>query len=341
MEDLGRKAAASNFRYLVNHAVTQGQSREDVLRRFDLDRHELDDVDGRLPLSALARLWTELPAMLGDPDMPLNVMQSALQADPSLATLVFQSAPTLGDALAALVRYERLNFDLADEPLSAVVVDGEVAHVVLDADRAAIVPPPGAVVDSFHGVLTLGRATTGHPVEAVSIDVRHPLPDNPARWEAALRGPIRFGMPHDRLTLRTADLRRPHPMASPTLSAIVTAHADRKLAALGSGDDLLTRLREEIRYGLPTAAVGVAQLATAVGLGPRTLQRRLAEHGSSVRTLVDEERRALALRYVAQPSTSLIDIALLLGFSEQSAFSRAFQRWTGHSPRTYRRRHRS
>lgn len=333
-----RTAAASNVRYLVDYAVGRGLARDEILARYELDPAQLADVDGRVPLATLVRLWNELPALARDPDMPLHVLESALQADPPLAMLVFQSAPTLGAALHALVRYERLNFDLADESLSALVEDGDLAHVVLDQAQAAFVPPTGAVVDSFRGMMTLARMSTDHPIEAVAIEVRHPAPADPAAYEAALFGPIRFGMDRDRLTLRREDLARPHPRASRVLAALVTDHAERKLSAMSVGDDLTSRLRRAIRDGLPAAAIGVAELAAAVDLTPRTLQRRLGEQGTSVRALVDGERRSVALRRIRDRGASLTDIALVLGFAELSAFSRAFVRWTGTPPREYRRR---
>ncbi len=334
-----RTVAASNVRYLVDYAVRRGLGREEVLHRFEIDPAGLADVDGRVPLATYVRLWQELPALTDDPDMPLHVLESAMVAEPPLALLVFQSAPDLGTALRALVRYERLNFDVADEPLSALVEDGPLVHVVLDDARAAFVPPSGAVLDSFRGMMTVARMATQHPIEAVQIQLRHPWPADPARYEAALFGPIEFAMPRDRLTLRREDLNRPHPLASRVLAALVTDHAERKLSAMSAGEDLWARVRAAIRDGLPAAAVGLSEISAAVDLSPRTLQRRLREGGTSLRELVDEQRRQIALRRVCDDRTSLTEVALLLGFSELSVFSRAFVRWTGCSPREYRRRH--
>lgn len=337
-ERSGRTTASSNVRPLVAYAVACGLDRDAVLDRFDIDPSTLADVDGRLPLTTLARLWNELPGLTGDPDMPLHVLPHAEMSDPPLAMLMFMSAPTLGDALGRLVRYERLNYDLADEPLSEVVLDGPLAHVVVDHERSAIDPPTGAIIDSFLGMLMLARVATHAAIVPHAVALRHPRPRHPQRYREALGCPVEFGAARDRLSLAASDLARPHPEASRTLAAIVETHADRKLAQLPRGDDLLTRARRGIRAALPDGGITLAELARAVELSPRTLQRKLEAEGTSLRRLIDQERRDLALRHIADPRTSLIEVAFLLGFSDQSAFSRAFVRWMDQSPSEYRRR---
>lgn len=331
-------AASSNIRPLITYAVARGLARDDVLRRFDIDPAALADVDGRLPLTTLSRLWNELPGLTGDPDMPLHVLEHAEMADPPLAMLIFLSAPTLGDALQRLVRYERLNFDLADKSLSEVVLDGEQAHIIVDHRRSAIDPPTGAIIDSFLGIVTLAGITTHRPLVPVAASVRHPEPRQTAPYRKALGCPVHFNAATDRLTLRASDLARPHPDASRTLAAIIETHAADKLTQLPQDEDLIASVRRCVRACLPEAKVALADIAAAMDLGPRTLQRKLEGHGTSLRQLLDEERRALALHYIGDRRTGLIEIAFLLGFSDQSALSRAFVRWTDCSPREYRRR---
>jgi AraC-like DNA-binding protein len=81
----------------------------------------------------------------------------------------------------------------------------------------------------------------------------------------------------------------------------------------------------------------LGRAASVLHLAPRTLQRRLAKHGLSWQQWLDRNREQLARQYLQDPGLGLSDIALLLGFSEQSAFNRAFRRWVGVSPGRYRR----
>lgn len=331
---MARTAAVSNVRPLVAYAIARGVP--DVCARFGLDPDVLADVDGRIPLATLARLWNELPALCNDPEMPLHVLEHAAALEPPLAMLVFLASPTLGEALRRLVRYERLNFDLADEPATAITVDEHAAHVVLHHERSAVAPPTGAVIDSHLGVLLLARFATGTDVVPLRIELRHPPPADPTPYLQAFRCPLVFGAPRDRMSLPRAAMDLPHPDASRTLLSIVQRHAESALADLPREPTFLGDLRRRIRAGLPEGGPQLSTLAEQLALSPRTLQRRIEHEGTSWRRLIDDERRQLALEHVRNTRTSLVDVAFLLGFADQSAFTRAFTRWTGSSPRAYR-----
>jgi len=79
-------------------------------------------------------------------------------------------------------------------------------------------------------------------------------------------------------------------------------------------------------------------LAARIGMSERTLQRKLSGQGTSHQKLLDEMRRELALRYLRDPNIAICEAAYLLGFSESSAFHRAFKRWTGATPSEFRSR---
>lgn len=332
-----RTAAASNVRYLVKFAVASGLEREEVLERFAIDPAVLAAIDGRIPLVTVARIWNELPEWIGDPQMPLHALHYAEFSDPPLGMLLFVSAPTLGAALQRMVRYERLNFDLADEPLTCLLAEGEQTAISIAHEHSAVTPPTGAVIDSFLGLTLMARLATGADITPIEIALRHPRPERPELYVEALRCPITFGAERDRLVLATQDLLRPIPNASRTLAAIVERDAAQQLAAMPVGSDLLWTVRQTIRQGLPDGAIGLDEVAGRVDLAPRTLQRRLEREGTSLRELIDCERRELALHHIAKPRTTLVEIACLLGFADQSSFTRAFTRWTSHAPGEYRR----
>lgn len=333
----GRTAAAAKVQHLLAYAASRGLPREQAIRHFNLDPAALSDVDGRVPLHRLTAMWAELPALLGDPDMPLHLLEHAANADPPLPVLLFMASATLGDGLRRMVRYERLGYDVADRPTSELVIDGPVARVLLHHERAAVVPPTGAVLYTLAGVLILARAATGREVVPLSVQLRHEAPRDPEPYRLMFKCSPIFGAERDVLTLRAADLALPHPEASRTLLVIAERHADAALDALPLGDDLLTALRKIVRTRLPDGDLSLGDLARPLGLSARTLQRRLEAEGTTLRRLLDEERRVLALHHIQNPRTPLTDIAMLLGFADQSAFTRAFSRWTQRSPSDYRR----
>ena len=112
--------------------------------------------------------------------------------------------------------------------------------------------------------------------------------------------------------------------------------ADQQMRALPRGDDLLARARGLIARRLRQPPVELEWVATQLATSPRSLQRRLAASELSFSQLIEQVRRELAETYLRDAAMSLTDIAFLLGYSEQSAFQRAFKRWTGLTPAQFR-----
>jgi len=128
------------------------------------------------------------------------------------------------------------------------------------------------------------------------------------------------------------------PAADPRLYRILRRYVERALQEMPEGDELVATLRaviaESVRDGVPK----LARVAKKMALSPRTLQRQLMEHAMNFKSLVDDTRRRLALSYLRDRKNCLTEVAFLLGYSELSAFNRAFKRWTGSTPLAYRRR---
>lgn len=329
--------ASWNIVPLFAYAQSRGQTRAQLAQHFEVDLNALDDVDGRLPLSTLARMWNELPALVGDPDMPLHVIEHVPSQELPLLALLFLASPTLADGFKQLERYQRITHDLSVEPASRWVREGAVAYVELDHERSAITPPTGAVIDALLAMLMIARMATGKVITPLAVSLRHPCPRNRALYDTALGCKVQFEAARDRMTLAASDLALPHLEPSHTLTRITARYADAVLASLPSDLGMLSTIRAALRERLPNGEVSLQDLARALDLSKRTLQRRLEEAGTSLRALVEQERKSLALEYIKQPRLALSDIALLLGFSELSAFTRAFTRWTDVAPSEYRR----
>ena len=132
-------------------------------------------------------------------------------------------------------------------------------------------------------------------------------------------------------------LALPVRLADPFLLAMLVRHAEAALAARPAGPDRLRGTVERLVLGrLTNGAPTAGDVADALGIGERTLARRLTAEGAPFRQLVDELRLDLARSYLADPELSLAQVAYLLGYADQSAFSNAFKRWTGRSPRRFR-----
>jgi AraC-like DNA-binding protein len=160
------------------------------------------------------------------------------------------------------------------------------------------------------------------------------------REHVRLLGPaLRFGQPiMTAIAFDPADLDREIAQADRGLLPIVERHLQELLAAAPSETDWLAEIRNAVAESVPDGAPTIQTIAKRMGASVRTLQRRLGDHGVVFKDLVAETRRDLALRYLAHGTAELTEIAFLVGYSELSAFHRAFKKWTGETPQETKRR---
>ncbi len=147
--------------------------------------------------------------------------------------------------------------------------------------------------------------------------------------------PLRRGPSSQGVVAREA-WDRPIVGADATLRAILERHG-LHLAARAPSPALVDHARTTLAAMIGEGLADIATLARRLGVTPRTLQRKLEAEGVAYSELLDQARRELACAYLADPALSVEEIAALTGYSEASAFSRAFRRWTGASPLRYRR----
>ena len=140
----------------------------------------------------------------------------------------------------------------------------------------------------------------------------------------------------DSLTLRKRDADQRLPGGNPHLARISDRVIIGYLSALNSYD-IVNRTQTAIVDLLPSGVISEEKVAEKMYLSVRSLRRKLQECGTSFRKLLDRTREELARQYICDEGVDLTEIAFLLGFSEQSAFSRAFKRWTGQTPSDMRR----
>jgi len=181
----------------------------------------------------------------------------------------------------------------------------------------------------------LHRAIAGPDEDPLRVDFSTPAPEDLVPFEAHFRCALRFDQPQELLVLPRAVMDQPSPKAHPELEQATEAMVVRYLA-LRDKTDILSQVRAALFECLPEGGVSAERIADQLHLSARTLRRRLDEEGHSFRSLLNDVRRALALRYIQDRSLSLTEISYLLGFSEPSSFTRAFKGWTGQAPSSAR-----
>ena len=308
-----------------------GKDPAPALEEVSLDPKQVEDPDHRMPEEVLDALWVACAALSGDEAFGLRAGLAPSPGQLGVVEYVMRNHPTLGEAMEAGLRFQRVLHDAGADRLS---VEGDRA--TLHDSLASRREPAGVlVVYGFAGALAGAMFLTAVPGRALEVDFVHAEPADPRPWVQTFQCPLRFGAERNRLVFRRDRLDAPIPQSDPGLLPILEQHAQSLLGEAGDSfaRRVSERIAEELTGGTPTAEI----IAAKLHMSARTLARRLGEEDTSFSALLDHLREQLAISHLRDRDLSVGEVAFLLGFSDANAFSRAFKRWTGAPPSHYRR----
>jgi AraC-like DNA-binding protein len=320
---------------VLEAVAARGGSPARVLRAAGLTPVDLADADRFLDLERIVRLQEAAARESADPAFGLHLGAAFDLGALGALSYAVLNAPRVRAALRNLERYSRAHMPGAPVTLT---VDGPLAALSyrpegIDPERARHHVESTAVI----GVRLL-RRLAGRAWRPTELRFRHARPAATVEHARLLEAPARFAQLDNALVFEAAVLATPVREADPWLLPIVEGHLQQQMAGAPGPDGWIQAVRERVARALSDGQATVQAIARGLGVSVRTFQRQLAAHGLVFKQLADDVRRELALRYLGEPSATLTEIALRLGYSELSAFDRAFRRWTGSSPLEHRRR---
>jgi AraC-like DNA-binding protein len=292
---------------------------------------------GEIPFETLCALYEEAVRLTGDPFFGLHVGERTSPRDYGLIGYAAANSRTLGDALKSLVELhsvwtDSVGFEL--RPARGTVALGYWHRGDIPAERRR--QESEQMMAALLRFASEALVTELRPVE---VRFEHEAPADLTEHARLFAAPIVFSAPATELVLPAALLGLPVAGADLVLGGLIRNQAEAALAGRGTSGDLLDSLRTELRRRIAEGLdLTLADASAALNLGPRTLQRALAQQGLTFRSLADELRIEAARRMLADPQLGLAEIAHRLGFSQPSAFHRAFRRATGTTPRQFRLR---
>ncbi|MEO1061945.1 MAG: AraC family transcriptional regulator ligand-binding domain-containing protein [Actinomycetota bacterium] len=283
--------------------------------------------------------WAVIERIVGDGDDSLQFRYaSSIHIDGYGASgLAFKTAVDLRRALERTVRYIALQGDTVQYELrpdgrggAAFVLLGRPAHRlgVRIANEAAL----GAILTVCRQVVADGVSPT-----PTSVSFTHRAPSASAAGREFFGCSISYGAELDALHLDAAFLDTPTRLGDEALSEFLIDQLEGQLSTALAERGIEARVRHVIANGLADGVPPMRVVARRLGMSERTLHRRLGDEHLRYQDLVVEVRQSVATALLTTTDRSLVDIAFLCGFSDQSAFQRAFKRWTGRTPLAVRR----
>lgn len=289
---------------------------------------------GRIFLRQLAALYETAARLTEDHSFGLHVGEKTdFRSFDALGYMVMNSA-TLGDAFDRLTQYLPIWTDGAAFCLDR---DGSSVRLVWEYTDRSIGECRHDCEMSLLVIAKVGRNllrdANWTPRE---VHFQHPAPRDTSEHRRLFGAPVRFRMPSNALVCDTKTL--PFPLSNPDLQLcnVLMRYADSVLTARAPHVPFLDRIKTAIRQAVLDRDSRLITVSRQLGMGPRTLQRRLRGEATTYQRLLDRVREELAKEYLPDGDRSLGEIAYLLGFAQPSEFHRAFRRWTSTSPGRYR-----
>ncbi len=322
---------------LVAFAAARGAERDVLLARAGLTARALAEPDARLPFAAYEALMREAASLCGDPAFALRLGADQAFDKVSVVGLLCYASASMGDAVISLNRYGALVAQL-DMPLPGrrfqLTRTGRGLWLT-DTWTGALAFPELTEETWSRFIADTTRAFPDEPF-VFEVHVPHPRPAHAASYEALWKVPVVFGS--DRNAMLIADTWPDIPLSPPDryVFGVLSAHAAKLLEGLQAQRSVQAQLEAALLPSLHREGLRMDAVAQGMGLSRQSLARRLKAEGTTYALVLDALRRRMALNYLDGGEATVNETAALLGFSEASAFSRAFKRWTGVSPRNHR-----
>ncbi|MEM9369699.1 MAG: AraC family transcriptional regulator ligand-binding domain-containing protein [Pseudomonadota bacterium] len=324
---------------IVAFALARGMTQDEIERVAEFNLSSLGAPDARIKDDVIQRLWSELSRREPDRAVPLEAARAAPFTTMGGLAHGIQFAGTLREGIA----FSRRNSSvLADRlHIQLVEVDDEV-RVVSTHPLDAL--DGGCMAEMGMGIVSrLFREIMGLVRPIIRVDLAHQPRGPVAAYETFFDCPVSFETPHNALVIHPDTIDRPIRMAEPTLFAFIENHFEitRRQIEAEAGAEPLSILKRAIAAGSAAGDYRTEAILDRAGMARRTAQRLASAHGTTLKHLIEDARRANAEAFLADPTISVDMVASLLGYSDDRAFRRAFKRWTNKSPAEFRKTRRS
>ena len=315
---------------MIDHALQEGMSLEDF-KDLPIPVEAMKDIRA-VPADNFFALHERLDRELG-PGFSVRIGQEMKMDDYGVLGLSWKTCSKAGEIFERCERYFHL---LSNTYVFKVEREGELSKIYLfrEAHRRGVELSNEA---TFSATVVVLQAMTETDIAPVSVAFQHQPPRDLKSYHAAFPCPILFRQPQNVLSYKTSDLNTRTAKADISIHQFLMARVEEETKGIEvSAIKIASDVEALIKDALPSGIPSILQIGEHMGMSSRTLNRRLAQNGVTFRELVRRTQEKISMELLQNSSNTISEIAFQTGFSEQSAFSRAFKRWTGQSPLEYR-----
>ena len=316
-------------RALVEVVERSGVTREALMAAAELDVTRLDDILGGFGFPELVALEERALDLTGDEGLGLRLAEQSSEAAFDVVAHLTTHAPTLRDAVALCIQFQRL---LMEGTALTLRERGDSATVRCEFPRST--PRGDRMLAEFAmgGFARMIRSFAGHAAKLRAVSFEHPRPPHARAYARAFGGAERFSQRFTGIELDRALLDRRQLHHHPELYSVLHGDAATKLERMARGKSFVDRVKQHLLSVPPKRMPDMAGVARDLGLSTRSLRRRLADDGASYKALVQSVLELRATQMLGDPNRTIQETAAEMGFSDPSAFQRAFKRWKGMTP---------
>ena len=318
---------------LLEVGVQHGLERAWLMDAVGLTEEALHDPDARISIGVIWELWRTIIDAVPDPHLGLRIGEDLDLGQLGVVGYSLKFSGTLRRAFDRLVRYIHICSQAVQ-----LQVDERADRFQLTVKRETSFELLRQPLDArLAGLVTLARVLTQSDLDPLEVQFPYARPDDTREHARVFRAPLRFDADVAGFALRSSDLSREIPTADETLDTHLDRYIEDLMKGLAEHDSLTESVVAVMWAQLSGGRSDLASTAHQLGISPRSVQRRLKDEGTTYGQLLETFRSQAAAGLLKGQQFSVEEIAFILGYSEPSTFYRAFRRWTGMTPREFRR----
>jgi len=324
----------SSWVLLVAKAIEgYGLDSKGIFQQAGMDIEEIKKPHGRIPTESMKKVWDIAREQSGDPYIGIKVASYFQPNVFSALGMALAASHHVYDALKRAHRYSQMVSDGSSTELEET--DDQVFFKLIPREGYQSPPNHFAVEGILGSLVHVMRLIAGDDFAPEAVEFQHEFDGDIGPYESFFGCTVSFGNPKNRLVFDRNRIFNEHDFANSTLTCTLDQWIEDHLSNFKE-KLLTTKVSKYILKHLAYGEVDQQSVAKEMALSPRMLQRKLKDEGTSYSEILDDCRHKLAIQLISQNKLALSEVTYILGFSDQSNFSRAFKRWTGSTPHQFK-----